>query len=355
MTVDREADALILRDGAGSLLARWPLTEVRRVDRPDGTRPGRLSLGRDDAARLLLEQAAYETVAAWCPTLTKRDISWNSHGRPFLLWTGAAVLSVTLLFAFIIPWMARVIALSLPSPWEAELGKASEDLLVRVVARIEHKSPEQMICAEGPGLEILQRLLRQMVAQPVLGLTQPPTLAVLDTDLVNALALPGGRMVLLRGLIDEAKHPNELLGVLAHEMGHLAKRHPTEMAVQTVGTSVLLSLLIGDATGGTGLTLMGESLINGAYSRDKERAADAVAVETLAAAGWDPRPFALFFDRLAKQQGGLEEHLSWISSHPLSEDRAAAIRAAQGPSGIAMTDLEWARVRTICKGQNSAN
>ncbi|CCQ75333.1 M48 family metallopeptidase [Magnetospira sp. QH-2] len=352
VSVAREAADLVLRDDSETILARWPLAEVRLLDRPDGERPGRLGLGRSGDARLMLFQADFNVIAPWCPNLTKSDVTWQSHGRPMLLWGGGATLSVLLLFFVVLPWLARVVALSLPGDWERDLGQATEEFLITTIARLDGKDPDRMVCAGKDGALILARINQRLATDSRMGLEHPPSLTVIDTDLVNALALPGGRMLLFRGLIEEVEHPNELVGVLAHEMGHLAKRHPTEMAVQAAGTSVLISLLIGDVTGGAALALLGESVINGVYSRDKEREADDLAVAIMTTAGWDPKPFARFFDRLAEDQGSLEETLAWVSSHPLSENRATAIREIQGPDGIAMTDLEWAKVNGICGGRS---
>ena len=74
--------------------------------------------------------------------------------------------------------------------------------------------------------------------------------AVLRVRVPNAVALPGGRIYVFQGLIDKAESPDELAGVIGHEIGHVAHRDGTRAVLQSAGLSFLLGMLLGDFVGG---------------------------------------------------------------------------------------------------------
>jgi predicted Zn-dependent protease len=117
--------------------------------------------------------------------------------------------------------------------------------------------------------------------------------------MVNAFALPGGHIIVMRGLIEMAQTPEHLAAVLAHELGHVAQRDPILQALRAAGTAGLLSLVLGDATGGTVLALAGETLISAKNSRAVEARADDFALAQLAAGGRVPRGIGGIFRTVA--------------------------------------------------------
>ena len=138
---------------------------------------------------------------------------------------------------------------------------------------------------------------------------------------VNAFAAPGGHVVVLSGLIDEAKSGDEVAGVLAHEIAHVIHRHPMESLVRAMGLAVLAEALSGDGLGGTAAMLLAVT----AYSREAE--ADATAVALLEAAGYDPLGLTDFFGRMAgeEKRSGAGLIPSYLSTHPPSEARVRMI------------------------------
>lgn len=152
----------------------------------------------------------------------------------------------------------------------------------------------------------------------------------------NALALPGGTIIVTDELV-ELLHDREdvLLGVLAHEMGHLRQRHGMRMVVQGSLLGIVTGLLFNDI----GSVIAGAPLLLGqmAYSRDFERQADDEAIDLLRANGIAPDVLVLLFERLAAQRNATAEpyHPSgaWeiaFASHPPDAERIARLRAASG-------------------------
>lgn len=154
----------------------------------------------------------------------------------------------------------------------------------------------------------------------------------------NAFALPGGQIVvndalvaLLRATPPATVHP-ALLGVLAHELGHVQGQHGLQLVAQAGAMGVLMGWWVGDHS--AVLAGVPTVLAQAGYSRTHERAADAEALRVMQAAGLDPTAMAEFFRRLAKalpERDGDSLSLG-LSSHPADQERIAFFeRAGQRP------------------------
>ncbi len=146
---------------------------------------------------------------------------------------------------------------------------------------------------------------------------------VLYKDEVNAFALPDGHLVIFSGLILESENPEELSGVIAHELAHIKLNHVMTKLMREVGLSVLLSMASGG--GGDMLKETAKMLSSTAFDRALEKEADIEAVDYLIKANISPEPFATFLFRLANDSHALPKYLVWMSTHPDSEDRAKYI------------------------------
>ncbi|MBL9116767.1 MAG: M48 family metallopeptidase [Verrucomicrobiaceae bacterium] len=151
-------------------------------------------------------------------------------------------------------------------------------------------------------------------------------------DVMNAFAMPGGYVVVYTGLLKKVQRKEQLAGVLAHEIAHVTERHALNNIVSSLGVSVLVSALIGDSsTLESVLAGSSEMLLGQKFSRDAETEADDVAWETLVRSNLDPRGLREFFEILQKEEekllGGLMKGaLSWLSTHPATEERIARLR-----------------------------
>jgi Zn-dependent protease with chaperone function len=200
-------------------------------------------------------------------------------------------------------------------------------------------------CNAERGRAALDRLVRSLTGKVPHAVE--PDIRVLDSPLANAVALPGGRIYLFRGLLDEAESADEIGGVLAHEMGHVAHRDGLRKLLQTGAASFLLGLLFGDVAGSGTIILLGRLAVDGAYSRDAERAADRFAADTMLGLGRSPRAMALLLERIAPDEGPVP---AFLSSHPITRERLDSL---QGPSEALgeplLTPSEWLALKSICK------
>jgi hypothetical protein len=160
----------------------------------------------------------------------------------------------------------------------------------------------------------------------------PFTIKVIDSDEVNAFALPGGFFYVNKGLILAADNEAEVAGVMAHEIGHVAARHAMEN--QAKGMLAQVGLMAGSIfLGGLGGMLINQGAQFGAllgfmkFSRSAESEADMLGVEYLWAAGYDPNAMSTMFEKLAaknKKKPGTFSKL--FETHPQSVDRMESTR-----------------------------
>ena len=158
----------------------------------------------------------------------------------------------------------------------------------------------------------------------------PFTIKVIDSDEVNAFALPGGFFYVNKGLILAADNEAELAGVMAHEIAHVAARHAVEN--QAKATLAEYGLLAGSIfLGGIGGALINNAAQFGAllgfmkFSRSAEEEADKLGVQYMYAAGYDPNAMATMFEKLmAKNQKKPGFFSKAFSTHPMAADRRAA-------------------------------
>ena len=346
-TIAVQGPALLIEVGEERPLV-WPLDDLRRV--PDQAGGGMVlrrawePLARlavtDPAARRLVEQRAPRLGGPIPPLMRGR---WR-----LVPWAAAAIASVALMIGVLLPAAADRLAPLLPRGGEVALGDAT---LARIREALSPMGPAVPValCDAPEG----RAALDAMTARLTEGLDLPfePEVEVLDHGMVNAFALPGGRVVLMRGLIEAAEHPDEVAAVLAHELGHVAARDPTRIALRSAGSVGVLGLLFGDFAGGALVLVLLNASIEASYSREAEAAADAFARARLIEAGLPPEALASLFERLAEEAGEVPPVLEHFLGHPALAARIAAARegaaAVAGPPSL--DPAGWAAVRAICR------
>jgi predicted Zn-dependent protease len=225
--------------------------------------------------------------------------------------------------------VARGIARRIPPSYEASVGQSLAALLAK------------SYCETPAARAALRRLSDRLGG----GATE---LHVLDADMVNAFTLPGGVVVVTRGLIAEAKSADEVAGVLAHELEHVKRRHVMIHMVRSSLMTVAWQATLGDYSGLFVIdpkTAM--DIANLRFSRDDEREADLGARDRLDAAGISRAGFRQFFDRLKDKTDKVPP---WLSNHPASAERAVTM--GQDVGAVVRTPAasaeDWAALRAGC-------
>lgn len=153
-----------------------------------------------------------------------------------------------------------------------------------------------------------------------------------DTN-VNAFAIPGGHVVIMTGLLERARTPEEVAGVLAHELAHVTRRHSLRNMVKSAGLTVVFQMLLGDAAGLMGLATEGSRYLLGQkFSRDFEREADETGWGYLLEAKINPQGLIGFFELMkeiaaASGAGALEDSLALVNTHPPTQERMDRLQA----------------------------
>jgi len=176
------------------------------------------------------------------------------------------------------------------------------------------------------------------------------TIHILVKDDVNAFALPNRQLVVYTGLIRYCKSPEELGGVLAHEIAHMEHRHVMKKLVKEVGLTMLTTIAGGESSGEIGRQVA-KLLSSSAFDREQESEADISAVHMMAKADFDSEHLANFLFRLSQEKKNIPKNFEWLSTHPNSQDRSAEIlklRKEETYHGRPVTNGEtWAKVRGI--------
>ncbi len=351
-----ERDALVIgQNGAPDV--HWPLNDVEMVF---GGKPGqalRLKLHGDHGSRLTLpEGSAADAVIAAAPSIL------SGHKRRF--WKGVGISLAVVLGIGVAGYATLAVA-------PQALARFIPDDVVNSFADGLEKSviKSSKRCDAPAGQDALNKIARRIVS----GTGDPPTFSLRVFDirqgsnkkLVNAFALPGGRMVFSAGLIENAGSADEVAGVLAHELGHVALRHPEAAIVRVYGLQMLLSLFTA-GQGAEGIGNIAGVLAVLQYSRAAEAEADAYAIEVMENAKVDPKGLQSFFTRLLKKKSGIdtakkeddstslrkriEPFTDLFSTHPGTDDRIARLKPrAGGTEPAILSATEWSALKTICK------
>lgn len=158
----------------------------------------------------------------------------------------------------------------------------------------------------------------------------PFTVKVIDDEVVNAFALPGGFLYVYRGLIEAADNEAEIAGVMAHEIAHVTARHGVEQASKgTLVNYASIPLIFLGGIGGYAIQqAAGLAIPLGflKFSRGAEREADRLGAQYMWAAGYDPQALATFFEKLQAKDKKKPGTLSKLfSTHPYTGDRITAV------------------------------
>ena len=158
---------------------------------------------------------------------------------------------------------------------------------------------------------------------------------VVNSNQVNAFAIPGGHVYINRGLIERSSNMSEVAGVLSHEIGHVVQRHGIEQMarMQNIGLGANLAfILMGRQPGQVEQAAVGaaaQGLVIAPHSRDAEREADAEAVRYLVQSGINPQGMVTMFQKLlAERRSAPNSVQGWFSTHPLEEERVQNTQAA---------------------------
>jgi len=224
----------------------------------------------------------------------------------------------------------------IPEEKEIELGKLYTP---SSIDEFEGLYPEEEIqnYVNNIGLKIAKVVERKV----------PYKFYVVNSGIVNAFALPGGPVVITRGLLLQIDNESQLAGILSHELGHINARHHVKFLEKQLALSMLLqigSLLVPQDLTGEILLQLGQvsaSLLTLKFSRDQEREADKYGFLYVFEAGYSPHGMIEVFEKFKKMEK--KRPPEWLSTHPLPESRIKETKeyiATFKPTGILIKDTQ---------------
>jgi len=299
--------------------------------------PKRVRLGRTDMQgwSLLLEKPLAPDLVALVPRGEGYGRWIDRFGLVPAVIVCAVLTTIVLAGGYLAPhWVAPRV----PMAWERKLGNA----IVGDFGR------NRCTGAEG------QRALTALVERLEPGATKGPDairIATLDIPIFNAVALPGGNIVVFQGALDEAQSADALAGIVAHEIAHVRRRHVTEALIRELGIGAVIGLFAG------GVAADVQQLLSLSYTREHETEADSDAIASLLRARVSPKPTAELFEHLAVEQGEEPGFTGeFLESHPLSRNRARRFAAAEQRGAQyrpALSEDEFHALKMMCRTDES--
>lgn len=223
---------------------------------------------------------------------------WNQpHKRPvrYMLLILALIIIPPFIFAiwvYAIPAMTNAIADRIPTEWEEQLGQNYFKTLFS--KPLDEPDPKTRKALDA----ISKRLLTAVPNQPY-----HFQIYVHPSKMVNAMALPGGTIVVFQGLINATETPEELAGVLAHEFQHVLKRHSTRNIIRSEAIGLFALIISGNSESMTNVILQAGSVLEHLrYSRKLESQADAEGMKMMLATRIDPQGMVRVFEKLEEEQ-----------------------------------------------------
>lgn len=350
VTVELTPSALEVRGTDGSVMARWPYGELQQSSSHHGVFRIRHEVSGTLERLETRDAGLAHAIDELSLPVDRSGMSARRARRKVILWTVAAVASLLLVGIFGIPELATRLAPFVPYGVERRLGDAV-DLQVRAMLDT-GKQGEAFVCGTGPGEEAGRAALMRMVGklEAAAQLPIPLRLQAVRHGQANAIALPGGYVYVFKGLIDKAETPDELAGVIAHEMGHVANRDGMRSVLQAGGLAFLFGLVLGDFVGGGAVILASRTILRLAYSRHVEAQADTYAVQLMQKVGGDPRGLGTILMRIA---GVKEPTVRILTNHPATPERARAIEDVTRPAIMRplIQPEEWSALKRVCAGR----
>lgn len=213
--------------------------------------------------------------------------------------------------------MVRSIAQQVPAEWEQKFGdKEMAEVRKRFLFEDDSNRVAQIAAAAAPLIAVLPPKERNL------------KFYIVDTDMPNAFALPGGQVVVTKGLLDMVDRPEQLLGVLAHEMAHVTQKHHARKVITAAGPLLVFGVFLHSRNGLMNVLTIGSGLlVVQGFSKEYESEADAVGWDYLVKARIDPHGMIEMFEKFRSWEGArnLVTLPEAFESHPALEKRIAVL------------------------------
>ena len=304
-----------------------------------------LEKGKFPPQKLIIEDAsflhAFEKTSNWKKHKFQR---FSPHRDQFIYYLVGMIIvivvSLPVIYRWGIPLASKQIAKLTPLSWEEKLGEIISIALL----------DETEICTSPKEIELLQSLF-----QKIEHIEEHPyqfEVIIVDSSTMNALALPGGKILIYRGLLNRLDSPEALIGVLAHEMQHILQQHGLQNIIRASLFAGIMAIIGGDFSMLESVLDVVEVLSLLSYSRDFEIEADLLAIQMLQKKGITIQGMINFFEMVANLKTDIRIP-SYLSTHPAIQERIENLKAEQefeknNQTFFVMNQKDWASLQRIC-------
>ena len=291
-----------------------PLSELR-VSEPLSHAPRIVTFG-DGAFCEIADNAAFSQILAASGHRDSFVVAWQSRWRGAVIAVVGLVAFLFVAYRWVLPAAAEYAALQVPLAWEVRLGHEATAFLEKRIF-----SPTQLPSERREALTD-----RFDAITPEDGRDYAIHFRASKIG-PNALALPGGVIYVTDALVELAPDDDAVVGVLAHELGHIEQRHLMRRLFTSAAVGAAAAVLFGDVS--TVLAALPAILIDLDYSRSMEREADSYAIELLRANGIPTQSLATLFERMQQaheKRGSQSDWPAYLSTHPPTPERIESFR-----------------------------
>ena len=278
----------------------------------------------------------------------KAALALNRRKRKKINRASGIIITVALFVGLILLASTRaadLIVNLMPVKWDEKLGEIAYPSAIQAIAPGNVKIEDKYILESMD--EIKNRLEKALVKSPF-----KYNVTILKSPVENAFALPGGKIVILTGIIQKVDSAEELAGILAHEIMHVEKRHAMRQMISQLGLFTLFQLVLGNsADAGSVILEMGTELLSLGYSRSMETEADYEGIKLLSSAQVPADGMIRFFEKMSENEKELQS-MQWLLTHPLSKKRAEELTKVYNnhkPEKIKKFSSNWNIIKSRLK------
>jgi Zn-dependent protease with chaperone function len=255
----------------------------------------------------------------------------------WILVVSAGLLTVLMMFFTIgADWLSGSLARLIPVSAEAQIGQTF----------FEQTLSHSPINRDSATVAVLDKCARTVEGFSN-GRAYSFRVVIVEDSIKNAFALPGGYIVVYRGILDMMDNQDELFGLLSHESGHVYLQHGFKRIIRSALIGISVAVIFGDVGGISAILLdNSQSLLNLAHDRGEESAADNFGFEVLTKKGADTFGIVTLFEKLDNADGDAQL-LSFLSTHPETRARVTELRKKQPrhSSKKFLSDAEWRQLK----------
>ncbi|MTI08594.1 M48 family metallopeptidase [Curvivirga aplysinae] len=324
-------------------LASWQYDEIKLFQSNKHAAASRyvLSYENNTKAKLILDNnpETWQKVSEICPNLHKRPTKAPGWWKPIAKWGISAIIAIIIIIKVLIPMGARIIVSYIPLETEKTLG---QELEKSILADLDGEEKYKVCTSLDENVELQLILAKLDVSKEE---RKDLSIKITSHSIPNAIALPGKHILIFDGLLKKTDHPNALAAVIAHELAHVKHRDGMILTLENVALAAVISLLIGDVSGGSALAIIAQYSMGASHSRDAEKIADQYAIKLMQKANLDVKPLADLLTKISSKENLIPD---WLSTHPITKERANEIISQNTGTETILSEDQWHNLISIC-------